>query len=131
MVAQIFIGMVAMALGRYAMAQEDYEQVLAQFQTIRSHYWESWLRAHYARLLHLRGDPAAARAACMLAQQRMQQNGVRAHQKRVYLVLGHALTDCGEWEAAENCYQQALAIHQRFKEVYFMLATPTQVHRRG
>ncbi|MFN8488228.1 MAG: hypothetical protein U0350_11585 [Caldilineaceae bacterium] len=122
-VTQIFIGTVAMALGRYAIAQEHYEQILVLFQTIRSPYWENWLRAHYARLLHLRGDPAAARAACLLAQQRMQQNGVRAHQQRVYLYLGHALTELREWEAAESCYQQALAIHQQIQEVYFTLDT--------
>ncbi|MFN8494186.1 MAG: hypothetical protein U0350_41690 [Caldilineaceae bacterium] len=122
-VTQIFIGTVAMAVGQYASAQAHYERVRAVFQTFHAPYWESWLYAHYGRLLHLRGDPAAARAACSLAQQITQQNGLRAHQQGVLLYLGHALTALGDWAAAENSYQQALALHQQIPELYFKLDT--------
>ncbi len=113
-----YLGDLWLALGRYAAAQQQYEQVLALSATMYSHYAVSGLYTSYGRLQHLRGDPKAAITTCTSAYQLAQQGGVMVQEQWARVFLGHALLAVGDTAAAEHHYRQALALHKAGNWVY-------------
>jgi tetratricopeptide (TPR) repeat protein len=113
-----YLGDLWLALGRYAAAQQQYEQALALSATMYSHYAVSGLYSSYGRLQHLRGDPKAAITTCTSAYQLAQQGGVMVQEQWARVFLGHALLAVGDTAAAEHHYRQALALHKAGNWVY-------------
>ncbi|MFN8489915.1 MAG: BTAD domain-containing putative transcriptional regulator [Caldilineaceae bacterium] len=120
MITQILLGDLWTALGVYAEARQQYEQVLALMQTIYDPYWNSWLLASYGRLQHLCGDPAAAYTTCTHAQQIAQKGRSHIQEQWILTNLGHALADLGR-EAASDCYRQAIALQDGVNWTYRMV----------
>lgn len=118
MITQLFLGDLWTALGLYEQAQHQYEQVLTSMQTIHNPYWKSWLYSSYGHLHYLRGNPIAAQAAHTQTRQFIQQGKSHVEEQWLLIGLGHALATLHEWEAAEHCYQQAIAFHQETNWVY-------------
>ncbi len=110
MITQILLGDLWMALGAYAAAKQEYEQVLTMMQTIHNPYWKSWLHASYGHLQYLCGDPMAAYMACTRAREIAQQGKSHVQEQWILIDLGHALSALGDWDAARHCYQQAIAL---------------------
>ncbi len=114
----LFSGDLWMALGAYAAAAQEQAEILAILRMLHNPYWENWLSVTNARLQYLRGDSAAAYTACTLALQVAQQGGMQLHEQWARIYLGHILVALGDYPAAGQSFQQALATPQRENWVY-------------
>lgn len=107
-----------LALGNGQGAQRAYAEALRLAPTIGNARWESQLQASYGRWQHLNGDLPAARTACTHAQHLAQQSGAYLEEQRALIYLGHVLTESGEFEAANQSYQKAIALHKADNWLY-------------
>lgn len=117
-VTLLFSAHLWMALGAYEAAQQEQAEIQAILRMLRNPYWENWLSVINARLQYLRGDAASAYTACTLALQVAQQGGMQLHEQWARIYLGHILVALGDYQAAGQSYQQALATPQRANWVY-------------
>lgn len=112
------IGDLWLAVGQYEQAQQSYDQVLSIVETVCVPQWESWLHASLARLHYLRGDLAAARQACVTGSQITQSSQQHLQEQWMLINWGHLLTDLGDYTAARNRYEQAIAMPRQVNWVY-------------
>ena len=108
----VHVGNLLTMLGAYAEAQQEYAHGLTMAQSRHLPYWESWLHAGSGRLHRLCGDPTAAQRACALALQMALTTGNYFVEQVVHIYWGDALADLGDLRAAEQHYQQAIALEK-------------------
>jgi len=100
------------ALGVYDAVQPLYEEALSLVQVSGNAHWESNLYRCYAHWCLLCHDPNAARAFCTDALAIAQRSNDHLQEQQALIYLGHALAALGDYRAAEQHYQQAIALHK-------------------